>query len=218
MIPAYNEGAAIAAVLEGLRKEFSHVVVVDDGSTDETFAIASRGGAHALRHLINRGQGAALRTGIEYSMRAGADMIVTFDADGQHRVEDIHALLQPLREGQCEITLGSRFLGSTVNLPKSRWLVLRLGVLFTRIFSRLKVTDTHNGLRAFTRRAAAHLKITMDRMDHASEIMDLIHDSRLPYREVPVQIRYTEHSLGKGQSSWDALRIAARYLIHKVTR
>ena len=180
---------------------FPNVVVVDDGSTDGTFDAARRTAKYVLRHVINRGQGAALQTGIEFALRHGARFILTFDADGQHRVEDIPAMLEPIWRGECEITLGSRFLGQTVNIPSTRRTILRLAVLFTKIVNRVKLTDAHNGLRAFSRRAAETIHITMDRMAHASELIDQIRLSGLPFREVPVEIRYTVYSLAKGQSS-----------------
>ena len=169
-----------------------------------------------LRHFINRGQGAALQTGIEFALRRGARFIVTFDADGQHRVEDIPPMLEPIWRGQCEVTLGSRFLGETVDIPRTRRLTLRLAVLFTKFVNRVQLTDAHNGFRAFSRRAAQTIHITMDRMAHASELIDQIRLSGLPFREVPVQIRYTVYSLAKGQSSRGAIRIVWQYLLGRV--
>ena len=167
---------------------------------------------------MNRGQGAALQTGIEFALRAGADYVVTFDADGQHRVEDIPVLLQPLLDGQCDIALGSRFLGSTHQMPWLRWLILRAAVLFTRVMSRVPLTDVHNGLRAFTRRAAGLIDIRMDRMAHASELIDFVRKSGLPYREVPVQIHYTEYSLTRQRSLRHAIHILFHYLTERVAR
>ena len=155
---------------------------------------------YVLRHLINRGQGAALQTGLDFALRRQAQYIVTFDADGQHRVEDIAALLAPISAGECEITLGSRFLGEALDMPATRRITLRLAVLFTRMVSRVPLTDAHNGLRAFSRQAGRQIRISMDRMAHASEIIDSIRQSGLPFREIPVQIRYTAYSLAKGQS------------------
>lgn len=218
VIAAYNEGTCIEGVLHELRATYPNVVVVDDGSTDETYQIARREATHALRHLINRGQGAALQTGIDFALWRGARYIVTFDADGQHRVEDVAALVRPVSTGECDITLGSRFLGGASSVPVMRRLMLRLAVVFTRLVSRVALTDAHNGLRAFSRRAAERIDISMDRMAHASEVIDLIRRSGLPFREVPVQIRYTEYSLAKGQSLRDAVRIVFHYLVDRVTR
>lgn len=216
IIPAYNESTCIGQVAREVRNVYPHVVVVDDGSRDNTSEAAKSGATYVLRHPVNRGQGAALQTGITFALQRGADYIVTFDADGQHRVEDIEALLVPLRAGECEITLGSRFLGNVLDMPAARRRVLKLAVLFTRIVNRVKLTDAHNGLRAFSKRAAQHIDITLDRMAHASELIDQIRRSGLGYKEIPVQIRYTEYSIAKGQSSRGAFRIVLHYILGRV--
>jgi len=216
VIPAYNEEASIERVVPEVRAVYPNVVVVDDGSGDDTFAAASRVARYTLRHPVNRGQGAALQTGITYALKRGARYVVTFDADGQHRVEDIAALLEPIRRGECEIALGSRFLGQTVDMPPARRRVLKLAVLFTRVVNRVNLTDAHNGLRAFSRYAASKIDITLDRMAHASELIDLVRDSGLAYREIPVQIRYTDYSMAKGQDSRGAFRIVLHYLLGRV--
>ncbi len=216
VIPAYHEASSIGDVVAALRETFEHVVVVDDGSRDDTRRRAADAGAVALRHVINRGQGAALQTGITYALRRGAAAVVTFDADGQHRRDDIPRLLAALDEGGCDIALGSRFLGSTEGMPVLRRVTLKLAVLFTRLVSRVRVTDAHNGLRAFTREAASRLRIRMDRMAHASEVIDQIRRSGLSYREVPVHIRYTAYSRAKGQRLTAAFKIVIDYLLNRL--
>lgn len=218
VVPAYNESEVVGQVVESLRRDYPNVVVVDDGSTDETREAAKAAGATVLRHVINRGQGAAIQTGIEFSLLSGATHIVTFDADGQHDVADIARLLEPILRGDCEIAMGSRFLGEAIDLPVSRRMTLKLGVLFTRFTSGVNLSDVHNGLRAFSRKAAQRIHIRLDGMAHASELIDLIHRSGLPYREVPVTIRYTEYSRAKGQSTRGAIRIAWHYLLGRVVR
>jgi len=216
IIPAYNEASRIAEVAAEVGALYPNVIIVDDGSTDKTYEAARKGTVRVLRHVINRGQGAAIQTGIDFALAQEAEYLVTFDADGQHRVEDIQALLRPIIDGECDITLGSRFLTGNVDMPVTRRMLLRCGVLFTRIVSRVKLTDTHNGLRAFSRRAAAKIDITLDRMAHASELIDQIRASGLPFREVPVEVRYTEYSLAKGQSAKGALRILVHYLTGRI--
>lgn len=218
VIAAYNEASAIERVARGVLSVVHHVVVVDDGSRDATFQTAGRVTPHVLRHAVNRGQGAALQTGIDYALRRGAEYIVTFDADGQHQAEDIPAMVGPIAAGDCEITLGSRFLGEAENVPLTRRWMLRLGVLFTWLTSGKRLTDTHNGFRAFSRRAAERIHITLDGMAHASELLDQVVSSGMPFREVPVRIRYTDYSLAKGQSSRGALRIVMQYLLGRVIR
>lgn len=218
VVPAYNESRVIGGVVEELVARGSRVVVVDDGSSDDTAAAASRAGAIVLRHAVNRGQGAALQTGIAFALRSGAEQIVTFDSDGQHAAEDVDALVAPLVAGRADVVLGSRFLGSSEGMPGGRKALLALAVVFTRVASGARVTDTHNGLRAFTRAAAAKLDIRLDRMAHASEILDQIVRQGLRYEEVPVHVRYTDYSRRKGQSSLAALRILADYVVGRWMR
>jgi glycosyltransferase involved in cell wall biosynthesis len=168
--------------------------------------------------MLNRGQGAALQTGISYALRHGAQYVVTFDADGQHSPADLPAMLAPIVAGEVDICLGSRFLGHSTAMPLTRRLMLKGAVIFTRITSGVRLTDTHNGLRAFSRRAAQQIDIRLDRMAHASELIDQVRNSDLPYREVPVHIRYTDYSLAKGQRSTAALRVALDYLIGRLLR
>ncbi len=218
VVPAYNEGPRITPTLRSLAAYAGRIVVVDDGSHDETATRALEEDVWVVQHALNCGQGAALQTGIDFAVSRGADVVVTFDGDGQHQVEDIEGLVRPILEGQYDVALGSRFLGQSHNMPWSRFVVLKLGVVFTRVVSRIRVTDTHNGLRALSRHAAERLRIRENRMAHASEILHEIRTQQLRYCERPVTIRYTAATLAKGQSSWQALRIAARFLIGRVVR
>lgn len=210
VIPAYNEGAAIGDVLAGFAALPYHVVVVDDGSADDTERRARQYPVAVLRHECNLGQGAALQTGISYALRLpGVRYVVTFDSDGQHSAADIERLLEPLRAGTHDVVLGSRFLGrgDAVDISRAKRAVLRLAVWFTRMTSGLRLTDTHNGLRAFTAEAAARVNITSNRMAHASELLSQIAELRLRCREVPVTVTYTEYSRRKGQSLLNAINI-----------
>jgi polyprenyl-phospho-N-acetylgalactosaminyl synthase len=216
VLAAYNEAQVISEVVTALCREGVQVVVVDDGSRDGTAREARRVGARVLRHPINRGQGAALQTGIEYALSIGAEVVVTFDADGQHDPADLHHLVTPVVSGECDIALGSRFLDDRSRIAPTRRMVLKLGVLFTRLISRVRVSDTHNGLRAFSRRAARDLTISMDGMAHASEIIDQIRVHGWRFREVPVSVRYTPYSVAKGQRSSNAVRIAHEMLAEKL--
>jgi polyprenyl-phospho-N-acetylgalactosaminyl synthase len=218
VVPAYNEGPRLDGTLASLCPHWPNVVVVDDGSKDDTVQVAARFRVWLLKHIFNRGQGAALQTGIEFALGRGAEVLVTFDSDGQHDAAEIERLIEPIASGQADVALGSRFLGGAVGIPAGRRVLLRLAVWFTRAFSGIRVSDTHNGLRAFSRAAAEHLHITHDRMAHASEILDLVHLHRLRYVEVPVTIRYSRETLAKGQNSWNALRIAGELLLGRFIR
>lgn len=224
VIAALNEENSIANVVRAIPRECLRgnpvtVVVVDDGSSDRTARVAQKEDAIVLRHLINRGQGAALKTGFDYATQNGFDVIVSFDADGQHKATEIERLVQTLIEKDLDVVLGSRFLSQkAVNMPVSRKLVLKAGVLFTHLLSRIKVTDTHNGFRAFRAGAFQKLKLVQDRMEHASEIIDQISKHRLRYQEVPVTIEYNDYSKVKGQRNSNAVRIALVMILHKLTK
>ena len=218
VVPAYNEASAVFDVVRELRTQYPNVVVVDDGSHDATTTEARRAGATVLRHVLNRGQGAALQTGIEFCVRHDADVIVTFDADGQHRVEDIARLVSALDKDNADIAIGSRFLELRSNVPALRRLMLRVATRFMRMTSGVALSDAHNGLRAIRGTAAARIHLTIDGMAHASEIVDQIYRLHLRVTEVPVVIHYSEYSLRKGQSSLAAFRIAFDYLMKRLFR
>ena len=207
VIAAYNEGPVIAGVIAGLRQTPHSIVVVDDGSADGTADLAQSAGAIVVKHPINLGQGAALQTGIEFALANGAEFVVTFDADGQHRSADIPVLLEAMRTNRADFALGSRFLGTELHVPPLRRLVLRAATWFTRVTTGLRVSDAHNGLRAMTRRGAGTIRLRQNRMAHASEILDQIASSGLNYVEVPVTIDYSRYSIGKGQKSSEMVTI-----------
>ncbi|PQO42981.1 glycosyltransferase family 2 protein [Blastopirellula marina] len=218
VVPAYNESQRISKTLAALCRAFPNVAVVDDGSADDTATVAARSPVWVLRHLINSGQGAALQTGIDFALRKGARIIVTFDADGQHDANDVVRLVEPIVAGEADVALGSRFLGKTVDMPWTRRVLLKGAVWFTRFFSQIAVTDTHNGFRALSRKAAETIRITQNRMAHASEILDQIREFQLRYCEVPVTIRYNVATLEKGQSNSAAVKIAAQFLLGRLVR
>lgn len=207
IVPAYNEAATVGVAVRGLSDFCRNIVVVDDCSSDRTAQIAQTAGARVLRHPINLGQGAALQTGITFALQHGASHVVTFDADLQHKPEDIPRLLAALSESKADFALGSRFLGTARNLDLARKLVLKAAVFFTRVTTGLKLTDAHNGIRAMTRLGASRLQIRQNRMAHASEILQQIARSRLPYIEVPVTVEYTSYSRAKGQKLTNSVNI-----------
>lgn len=218
VIAAFNEATAIESVIRGLASHIpaERVIVVDDASTDDTAMVSRETGARVLRHPINRGQGAALATGITAALRLGAAIIVTFDADGQHDPADLPDMIEPIRSGRADIVLGTRFDPSKPSdVPGVRRFLLKLGVWFTRVISQVRVTDMHNGFRAMSAEAARRIRIRQDRMEHASEILDEIRRHNLRYVERPTHIRYTDYSMHKGQKNREALRLAVRILFYK---
>jgi polyprenyl-phospho-N-acetylgalactosaminyl synthase len=253
VIPAYNEGSVIQDVLlqvtsnREVKELGCQVVVVDDGSYDNTWnnvamllsstgsnrvtpQLESRPPIHLLHHVVNLGQGAALATGIQYALAEGAQIVVTFDADGQHLVEDIPRLVAPIKAGQADVALGSRFLPkaspekenkderrredrqNAFIIPWPRRVLLKIAILFTGVTEKIWLSDVHNGLRAFSASAASQIKITQNHMAHASEIIHEIARLKLRYVEVPVHVRYTEYSRRKGQRATDALNVIIEIL------
>ena len=192
--------------------------MVDDCSTDLTAICARSAGAKVVQHPINLGQGAALQTGIDYAIQNGATRIVTFDGDLQHRFDDVLLLMRALNETGADFALGSRFLGNAKNIELSRKLLLKAAVLCTRLTTGLKLTDVHNGLRAMTRRGANALRIRQNRMAHASEILEQIAKSGLPYVEVPVTVEYTSYSMAKGQKLSNSVNILLELLTGALQR
>lgn len=218
VIPAYNEASSIASVIKGLQDaQYHNILVVNDGSRDRTSEVAQTSGALVLDHLINRGQGAALCTGIHFiAEQYHPKAIVTFDADGQHLASDIPTLIAPIFTNEADIVLGSRFLQPNSSVPMLRKLILRCGVAFTNIISQIKLTDTHNGLRAFGEKAYSLIEIHHRGMEHASEIIDEISRHRLRYTECPVTIIYSDYSLQKGQRTSNFIRIALKIILKKL--
>ena len=220
VIPAFNEEKSIGGVLaELINCNYRFIAVVDDRSKDDTYKEAKKQGKQVavLRHVINRGQGAALRTGIDYALKKGAEYIVTFDSDGQHRVEDLPAMLRPVVEQGYEVSLGSRFLRKT-RMPLGRRVLLKGSVLVQWLFYGVKLSDAHNGFRVLSRKAAQKIRIDSDRMEHASEIVEKIVKNNIRYREVPVTIRYTGYSMKKGEGSvLGALRVLFKMIIRRLT-
>lgn len=219
VVPAFNEGGIIREVVTGLSGLNYNVVLVDDGSDIPVISLLTGLPIHYLRHPVNLGQGAALQTGIEYALSKNAEYIVTFDADGQHQIADVSKLLEPLINNEADIVLGSRFAsGANHNMPAGRKILLQIGRRINYLLTGLLLTDAHNGLRAMNRKAAALIKITENRMAHATELLTQIKKHKLRYKEIPVTIVYTEYSKNKGQTAWDSFRIFFDLLLNKIFR
>lgn len=219
VIPAFNEEHKLGDVIHGLKKQgYNNIIVIDDGSKDKTYSIAKENNVDALRHIINRGQGAALKTGIDYALTKNAEIIITFDSDGQHQPEDIPHLIKPIQEGITDIVLGSRFLTQNSNVPFIRKIFLKGGAVIFRIMYQVKLTDSHNGLRALSRKAAETINLSQDKMEHASEIIEEISNKKLRYIEIPVTIKYTNYSIQHGQKTSNAFRILWGIFFNKLVK
>ena len=202
VVPSYNEAAVIRSTLHPLVDAGYSVVVVDDGSKDQTWKYLKDLNVHRLRHPFNLGQGAALQSAASYALAEGAKYIVHFDADGQHSVEDIPGLLAPLIAGRVDVALGSRFLRREdwEAVPFTRRLLLKGAVAVNWLLTGLWLTDAHNGARAMTRKAAQKNILRENGFAHATEILQQIRALGLRYVECPTRILYTEYSLHKGSA------------------
>lgn len=226
IIPAYNEAKKIFNVIQDVKNSDYDVIVVDDGSHDATVSETQRAGAKVLRHIINRGYGAALSTGNSYALKNNYDIAVHFDADGQHEVGDIKKLIQPIIDREADVVLGSRFKSDPNNtnyirmtrIPLIRKILLKAAVLFTWLVSGVKLTDAHNGLRAFLRQALEKIDCRQDGMSYASEVIDQIAEHNLRYSEVPVTIKYTDYSVAKGESNIKKVLLGVRFLWGKLVK
>ena len=216
VMPAYNEGKTIKKMIEELKKRNLNMVIVDDGSHDETYKIAEcevknlRYGS-IYRHVINRGLGAALETGIKAALAKGADIIVTFDADGQHDPDDIIPVCKPIMEGKADIVIGTR---DFEEMPASKKFGNNVMNIITRIFYGIHVNDSQSGLRAFDRKAAKVLDIYSRGYGVSSEIIGEVKKYDLKLEEVPIKTIYTDYSMSKGTNLTVGLKILAKLIIN----
>lgn len=214
VIPLYNEARVIGDVVRTARAVFPHIVCIDDGSADNGAAEAAAAGAVVVRHPVNLGQGAALQTGFEYALSMpGMRWVVTFDADGQHQVQDVVAMLDKARSEDLDVVFGSRFLDERTEAGVLKQIVLRLAVAYTNLTTRTRLTDAHNGLRVISRPVVERIDITQNRMAHASELVAQIGGMDVRYGESPVHILYTDYSRSKGQSLWNAVNILVELIL-----
>lgn len=215
IVPAYNEAETIGSVIRSLFCHVDAVVVVDDGSIDNTAQIAFEAGAIVLRHCVNRGQGAALETGHAYARLINAQYVIHFDADGQFSVDDIEPALQAMIDKKVDVLFGSRYLDTRSNVPFiKKYLMRPIGLAIQRMVGGPKLTDVHNGFRILTRTALEQISITHDRMAHASELPKQVISLGLTYVEHPVQVRYSEF----GQGVRGGLHIVKDLLIGKFVK
>jgi len=218
VIPAYNEDTVIRSTVTYLVGRGYTVVVVDDGSAVpvEKFLVGLP--VYSLRHAINLGQGAALRTASDFAVLKGARIIVHFDADGQHDPALIERLIAPIEAGKAEVALGSRFLteADSHEVPVVKRVLLKAGVFVSWVFTGMWLSDAHNGFRALSRVAAEKIKLEESGFAHATEILELVRRSRLKWVEVPVTIHYTDYSRAKGQSVFNSFNIVIDLMLRRL--
>jgi len=230
VIPAYNEASVLPKVLDDLLRYFSpdNILVVDDGSTDETSRVAKEKKVKIIQHFLNRGAGAATKTGLVYAFdELKADLAVTFDADGQHDHNDILNLINPIIKGEADVVLGSRFFlpkagppraEKKQQIPFNRILANWLANLFTFLLFGLWVSDSQSGFKALSREAWQKIEISGDRFEFCSEIIAEIKKSKLRYQEIPIKVYYSSYSQSKGQSLLNGLKTLGRLIINQFSK
>ena len=241
VIPAFNESRTITEVILGCKKYANEVIVVNDGSNDDTALYAHQAGAAVFTHMVNRGYGAALQTGIQAALMRGAELIVTIDADGQHMPEEITKIIEPLKKGEADMVIGDRFGAQSKREGMSflRKILITAGNILTWIFYGIWLSDTQSGFRAYSRNALIKLihsgesaficdkgkrddlrlsAIHSEGMEFSSEIIGEAARQGLRIATVPITVRYTDYSLGKGQNFFGGIRTASRLLLRRILR
>ena len=191
-IPAYNEAKNIASIILKLKKKFNEIIVCDDGSSDLTAEIAKTMGATVVSHERNEGYGAAIRTIFLKAKELDADVLITFDADGQHRVEDIEKVVLPIEKNQADIVIGSRFLENSTEIPKYRKLGINIITKVTNSTINEKITDSQSGFRAYNRKTLEKINPTEKGMGISTEILIKASNVGLAIVEVPITVLYAE--------------------------
>lgn len=216
VVPAYNEEKTVENVLEDLLKMGFDFVVVDDGSSDDTNKIVTRiikekKQGLLCKHLLNRGLGAAIKTGIEAALAQGADIIVTFDADGQHDPEDINTVIMPIIKNEADVAVGKR---DFKEMPSSKKYGNQIMNFITLIFYGIRVSDSQSGLRAFNRKAAQSIIINARDYGVSSEIIGEVKRHQLKLEEVPMKTIYTDYTMKKGTNLYEGLKILIKLILN----
>ena len=217
IVPAFNEAPIIASTLSRIKMKTRYIrnkeiLVIDDGSNDNTYMEAKKKKVTLLRHVINRGLGGAIGTGLAYAKKHDFQIAVTIDADGQHNPGDIKPVIKPILDDRADIVIGSRFLGEN-QIPKDRRLLLKISNLITKIFFGQSTTDSQSGFRAFGPRAIQEINLKTERMEVSSEVFSEIKRLKLRFSEVPISVEYTDYSKSKGQSNSDAFGVGFKLLL-----
>jgi len=220
VIPAFNEAGMIDKVIASLPRKLPKIneiisIVVDDGSSDDTYRVASRRADYVVRNIINMGVGLATRLGIEAAKKLDADIVLTMDADGQHSGADIKNLIAPIVTKKADITLGTRMLNSK-GMPFVKVFGNWMMNLLTFLLFHIRVTDSQSGMKAFSKEAINKIRIDAISYEVCSEIIGEVRHHKLKFQEVPIKTIYTEYSKVKGQDIFNAANIFTRLISLKI--
>ena len=189
-IPAYNEEKNIASIITKLKNITDSIIVCDDGSSDMTSEISKNLGAIVISHKKNMGYGAAIRTIFQKSVELDSDILVTFDADGQHRIDDVNKILQPLKNNEADIVIGSRFLDNESKVPNYRKIGIKVITQVTNASLKKKLTDSQSGFRAYNKQALTQISPSEMGMGISTEILIKASSKGLRIAEIPITILY----------------------------
>lgn len=216
VVPAYNEEKTVSQIIEGIVEEGYNVILVNDGSKDNTLNFSKQSKAKypdkifIISHMINRGLGAALKTGMTVALNKGAKYILTFDADGQHAIEDIAKVVKPLQDGEADACIGARPLK---DMPLSKSFANWVMNFLTLIFYGCNVQDSQGGLRAFTSDAASQINVVSSGYGVSSEFIKEISDKNLRLAEVTITTIYTPETQSKGTDAIVGLKILFKMIV-----
>ncbi len=219
VVPIYNEEHIVKEFFTNLKKTRPNdtIIAVDDASTDASSKILNDlSGIYLLTHELNLGQGAALQTGIVFARTLNLKYAVTIDSDGQHNPNEIELFEKTIKKYNCDIVLGSRFLGNTINMSKTKRILLKLSIFFTMLTTGIKLTDSHNGFRIIDI-SNQNFNITQNRMSHASEIIEMIQKYNLTYKEVPCTVVYNDYTVQKGQKVSNIINILLEIFFNRIS-
>ena len=219
LIPSYNEADVVLDTIMSVKGPYE-IVLIDDASTDNTRQVVAHLPIYYLRHSVNLGQGAALQTGMTFAYQQGADIVVHFDADGQHNPDDIPRFIDELERRNLDVLLGSRFLKSEDrrSVPIFKQLVLKIATFVNGLVTGLWLTDAHNGFRVMNQHGLGLIWLKENRMAHATEILAQIHRHGLRVGELSTHITYSSYSKAKGQSWMNSFNILFDLFVNRYLR
>ena len=208
IVPAFNEQNVIKDIINNLLKNFSNVIVINDGSNDKTLEIINDLDIKILSHEINLGVGAAVQTGFDYvSDIPDAKAVITFDADGQHLVDDAVEMAKEILICDEGIIFGTRFPKHSKNIPKVKRIVLKLIAKITDLVTGVTLSDAHNGLKAYKVSTIKELELQFSSYSYESELITQVAKKKIEYKEMSTDIKYTSYSIKKGQKLLNGLLI-----------
>jgi glycosyltransferase involved in cell wall biosynthesis len=196
-IPAFNEENNIGPIITNLKKKYDHVLVCDDGSSDSTADIASKMGAHVVKHSKNQGYGSAIKTIFNEAKKIDCNILVTFDADGQHQISEIDDMLKPIIENIADIVIGSRFLGKTEHLPKYRKFGIKTITGLTNVMTGSNISDSQSGFRSYSQKVLQEISPIESGMGISTEILIKATKKKMRITEIPITISYENNTHSK---------------------